>query len=83
MTEAYQIKAARALLGWNQDDLANASGVGISTIRRMEGKAGPIRGNAGSVRKVQTALEGAGVHFINPTDGGIGVQTRGSVVVKA
>ena len=43
MRYAGQLRAARALLGWNQDMLAESSGVGIATVRRLEGQTGRIR----------------------------------------
>ncbi len=76
MITAGQLKAARGLLGWNQDQLAAVSGVAISTIRRMEGKDGRIGGYAENVWKVQKAIEDAGVVFINENGGGAGVRLR-------
>ncbi len=72
-----QVRAARGLLGWSQSQLAETSGVGLSTIRRMEGSDGPLRGTAGNVWKVQQALEDAGVIFIDADDEGPGVRLRG------
>lgn len=58
-----QSRAARALLGWSQADLANASRVSISTIRDYEtGKRQPIANNLAAIR---TALEVAGVQFVD------------------
>ena len=71
-----QLRAARGLLGWNQSRLANASGVALSTIRRMEGSEGPLRGMAENVWKVQRALEDAGVIFIDEDELGPGVRLR-------
>ena len=71
-----QIRAARGLLGRSQSQLAEASGVGLSTIRRMEGSDGPLRGTAGNVWKVQQALEDAGVIFIESDELGPGVRLR-------
>ena len=75
-----QTRAARGLLGWSQSQLAEASGVGLSTIRRMEASGGPLRGTAGNVWKVQQALEEAGVIFIDADDDGPGVRLRGNRV---
>lgn len=69
-----QLKAARALLGWEQRDLAEAAGVAIGTVRRMEGIEGPVRGQHETVRKVQQALEAAGIEFLN--HGAPGVRLR-------
>ncbi len=75
-----QVRAARGLLGWSQSQLAETSGVGLSTIRRMEGSDGPLRGTAGNVWKVQQALEDASVIFIDADDEGPGVRLRGDRV---
>ena len=77
MIRAAQLKAARALLGWNQDQLAEASGVGASTIKRMETRKGSIGGYAENVWKVQRALEDAGIIFIDEDDtDGVGVRLK-------
>jgi hypothetical protein len=56
--------------------LADASGLALSTIKRMEGSNGPLRGNAGNVWKVQQALEDAGVIFIDADEEGPGVRLK-------
>ena len=71
-----QLRAARGLLGWSQSQLAEASGVGLSTIRRMEGSDGPLKGTAENVWKVQQALEDAGVIFIDADKEGPGVRLK-------
>jgi transcriptional regulator with XRE-family HTH domain len=75
MLQTAQIRAARALLGWNQDDLAKASKVSIATIRRIEGQDGPVMGYVSTLMSIQTALEKAGIRFLdNDAGGGIGVR---------
>ena len=70
-----QIRAARALLGWKQAQLADLSGVGVATIRRLESQSGPVQGNVSTVLKIQGALESAGIQFISQTEAnGPGVQ---------
>jgi transcriptional regulator with XRE-family HTH domain len=59
-----QMKAARALLGWDQRRLAEASGVSLPTIRRMEASAHNVRGNVDTLVKVVDALERGGVQLI-------------------
>jgi transcriptional regulator with XRE-family HTH domain len=77
MITVEQLRAARGLLGWNQNHLADASGLAISTIRRMEGDRGPLRSSAENVLKVQRALEQAGVTFIDQSEeSGPGVKFR-------
>ena len=73
-----QLRAARGLVGWSQSALAKASGLALSTIKRMEGERGPLRSSAGNVLKVQQALEDAGVIFIDSNDEGQGVRLRKS-----
>ena len=69
-----QSRAARALIGWSQTDLANASRVSISTIRDYETeKRQPIANNLAAIR---AALEAAGIQFVEP-----GIDPLGSGVV--
>ena len=75
MIGSEQIKAARALLGWSQPQLAAASGVSLPTIVRMESAAGPGRSSAANVDAVRQSLEKAGVIFI-PEDDGAGPGVR-------
>jgi predicted transcriptional regulator len=69
-----QIKAARALLGWSQEDLAANSGVSVPTIKRLEAADGDIGGRAETGEALVTALEKAGVEFIAENGGGSGVR---------
>jgi transcriptional regulator with XRE-family HTH domain len=69
MITAAQLRAARALVGMDQRDLAAASGLSLPTIQRMEASEGVIRGNVDSLMKLIAALEAAGVELIN--DGAI------------
>ena len=76
MITAGQLKAARGLLGWSQHDLSKAAVVGISTVKRMESRDGPIGGYADNVWKIQTVLEDAGIVFIDENGGGAGVRLK-------
>jgi transcriptional regulator with XRE-family HTH domain len=58
-----QIKAARALLGWAQYDLAVKSGIAISTIRRLEGVNGPPSAHCETIANIRRAFEEAGIKF--------------------
>jgi len=69
------IRAARALLGWEQRDLSHAAGLAEGTIQRME-RVGPERSRAENVNKVQKALENGGIVFIRENGGGPGVRLR-------
>jgi transcriptional regulator with XRE-family HTH domain len=77
MLSVAQLRAARALLGWSQGELAEAASLAIATIKRMESARGPLKSSAENVLKVQQALEDAGVIFIESNeDGGPGVRFK-------
>jgi ribosome-binding protein aMBF1 (putative translation factor) len=79
MLIAQQIRAARALIGWSQNDLATAANVGIATVRRIELQDGFIHANANSIRKMETALKTSGVEFIEQDESsGPGVRLQQS-----
>jgi predicted transcriptional regulator len=73
MLYAAQIRAARALLGWKQQDLAKAAKVGLATLARIEQGQGMVQGNFSTVMKIQRALEKEGISFTENQDEGIGV----------
>jgi len=80
MLTAAQMKAARALLGWDQRQLAEAAGLSLPTVQRMEASDGNVRGNVDSLVKVVEALEAAGIELIaegaTSSGGGRGVRLR-------
>lgn len=80
MITAAQIRAARSLLGIDQRKLAEASGLSLPTIQRMEASDGQVRGNVDSLVKVVEALERAGVEMIAEgvvsSEGGRGVRLK-------
>lgn len=75
MITGRQLKAARALVGWEQTDLARKAGVAISTVRRMESFQGEIGARTSTLSLVTKALERAGIEFLD--DGKPGVRMRG------
>jgi predicted transcriptional regulator len=77
-----QIKAARALLGWSQDDLAKAADVSIPTVKRLEAVDGPLGGRDQTADKIVGAIARAGIQFIDENGGGPGVRLRKSVKLK-
>jgi transcriptional regulator with XRE-family HTH domain len=80
MITAAQLRAARALLGIDQRTLAEASGLSLPTIQRMEASEGVIRGNVESLMKLIGALDAAGVELIREgttsDKGGRGVRLK-------
>lgn len=64
MIAGSQIRAARALLGLDQRDLARLSGLSLPTIQRMESSEGSVRAIVDSLEKVLDALTAAGVEMI-------------------
>jgi transcriptional regulator with XRE-family HTH domain len=84
MIIAAQMRSARALLGMDQRSLADAAGVSLPTIQRMEASDGQVRGNVDSLVKVVDALDRAGVELIAEgaasPDGGRGVRLKKPVV---
>ncbi len=80
MITSSQMRAARALLGISQRDLADLAGVSLPTIQRMEASEGSVRGVVKTLIKVIEALERAGVELIGERArsevGGRGVRLR-------
>ena len=63
MLSSNQIRAARALLGWSGTDLADHSGVGITTLRRYELQRGIPSANTSVLMMIKKTLESAGIEF--------------------
>ena len=80
MITAGQMRAARALLGIDQRQLAEMSGVSLPTIQRMEASDGNVRGVIDTLTKVIEAFDRAGVLLIGDNalshEGGRGVRLR-------
>ena len=68
-----QIRAARGLLGWSGQDLADASGVGLSTLRRLESDSGSVQTNVSTFVALAAALEQAGIEFTGDPNANPGV----------
>jgi hypothetical protein len=77
-----QIRAARALLRWSAQDLADASALGVNTIRRAEVADDNIALTAANNKTLRHVLEAAGVEFIDENGGGPGVRLRKSHASK-
>jgi len=86
MITAAQMKAARALLGIDQRDLAQQSGLSLPTIQRMEASDGVVRGNVDSLMKLVDALAANGIELIGEratsSTGGRGVRLMSAVPTK-
>jgi transcriptional regulator with XRE-family HTH domain len=80
MITGAQMRAARALLGLDQRELAQRSGLSLPTIQRMESSDGVIRGNVDSLMKLVEALAAAGIELIGEgatsQGGGRGVRLK-------
>jgi transcriptional regulator with XRE-family HTH domain len=74
MIHAAQIRAARALLGWRQEDLAKAAKSGLATVARIEQREGPAQGHSSTIMRIEAALMRAGVRFFEDEDGSFGVR---------
>jgi transcriptional regulator with XRE-family HTH domain len=80
MITAAQSRAARGLLGWSQQALADRARVGVMTVHQLEKDgARPRRSTMDVVRR---AFEAAGVEFIDENGGGPGVRLRTSAKEK-
>jgi len=71
------------LVRWSAEDLARESGVGLSTIRRIESAAGVPPATARNLVAIQEALERVGVQFIAANGGGPGVRLKTQQVIQS
>jgi transcriptional regulator with XRE-family HTH domain len=80
MITAAQLRAARALIGIDQRELAQRSGLSVLTIQRMEASDGVVRGNVDSLVKLIDALAASGIELIGEgaasNGGGRGVRLK-------
>ena len=70
------MRAARALLRWTTEKLAERSGVGLATIKRAETSDSEVRMIPANLAAVQRALEAGGIVFIPANGGGVGVRLK-------
>lgn len=71
-----QIRAARALLRWEQKDLAEASKVSLPSVKRLEGQPGALAAQPRTVDALVSALQNGGVVFVDENGEGPGVRLR-------
>jgi transcriptional regulator with XRE-family HTH domain len=74
MITASQCRAARGLLDWTQQELADAAKVGVATVRLFEGDETETR--QATLVVLRQAFEVAGVEFLDENGGGPGVRLR-------
>jgi transcriptional regulator with XRE-family HTH domain len=72
-----QLRAARALLRLEQEELAKAAGISANTIRKLENSEGRLEGRLSTIRALQHALEQAGIEFQD--EGRPGVRMRAMI----
>lgn len=70
-----QLRAARALTGLSQPEVAEAASVSVPTLKRAEA-GGPIKVADETIDAIAKALERAGVEFIPENGGGVGVRMK-------
>jgi len=71
MIKGSQIRAARAMLGWSQQDLADKALLSETAVLKLETERADTR--TSTILKVRKSLEEAGIDFITRTDGAVGV----------
>jgi len=69
-----QCRAARGLLTWSQQELAERSGVGIVTVHQLE--TGTSQPRRATLEVIKRAFEDAGIAFIDENGGGPGVRLK-------
>jgi predicted transcriptional regulator len=74
MITARQIRAARALLGWSQQQLADKATVSLNALARLE--KGSVDSRVSTVAAVQKALVKAGIEFLSADQKGEGIRLK-------
>lgn len=72
MITSEQVRAARALIRWEQKDLADASSVSLPSIKRLETQPGDLSAQPRTVTAIRSALENAGITFLESGDAASG-----------
>jgi transcriptional regulator with XRE-family HTH domain len=76
MTSA-QMRAARAMLDWTQPQLAEAAGVSVETIKRLERLEGEVTATrVATIDAIEKALVKAGVEFTNGDEPGVKLRAK-------
>lgn len=74
MITARQIRAARALLGWSQQQLADRAIVSLNAVARLE--KGKVDSRVSTINSIEKTLGKAGVEFLPAADKGEGVRMK-------
>jgi transcriptional regulator with XRE-family HTH domain len=78
LTTGNQLRAARALAGLSQAQLAAAAGINVTTISAMEGKGAAVLGSGlDTIKAVMEALDAAGVEILNHGQPGCRLKAEG------
>ena len=76
MITSGQIKAARGLISWTARQLAEKSGIGFSTLIRLESEEGIPSSHVKTLEAIKRAIEDAGIEFIGTPETGAGVRWK-------
>ena len=74
MITSDQIRAARAMLRWSGKDLAARTGLGFSTLMRLESLEGVPSTHAKTLEVIENTFNKAGIEFVGSPDDGPGVR---------
>ena len=76
MITSAQIRAARGMLDWSRADLAEKSGVGFSSMMRLESADGVPGAQFKTLEAIKRTFEAAGIEFIGTPEEGAGVRWK-------
>ena len=76
MITSTQLRASRAMLKWSIDDLSNKSGIGTTTLKRLESADGVPNAQVRTIEVIKKTLEEAGIEFIGTPESGAGVRWK-------
>jgi hypothetical protein len=76
------LRASRALLRWQQRDLAAASAVSLATVKRLEAMGGMLIAHASTVTALRRALEAAGIEFTNGNQPGVRLRRKAQELLR-
>ena len=68
MIDPSQIRAARGLIAISQTELASRAGLGLATVKRIEGTTGELRVTIQTLLRIRQALEEVGIVFLDQND---------------